>query len=142
RGQSRARQGRRDRLPLCPSGHRRPRPLHPPHGRGSGARAGDGARGTEARRGGVFHDGEDRPHRGALPPPPRGQALRLMAAKPSYRLLLRIWPYLRLYLHWLVIGSALALVVSSAEGFIAWLVKPALDALFPQRALVTLKITH
>ena len=39
-----------------------------------------------------------------------------MAAKPSYRLLLRLWPYLRPYLHWLVIGSALALVVSSAEG--------------------------
>ncbi|HYS92266.1 MAG TPA: ABC transporter ATP-binding protein, partial [Candidatus Acidoferrales bacterium] len=58
----------------------------------------------------------------------------------SYRLLLRLWPYLRPYLHWLVIGSALALVVSSAEGFIAWLVKPALDDIFLKRDLVMLKV--
>jgi len=63
-----------------------------------------------------------------------------MAAKPSYRLLLRLWPYLRPYLHWLVIGSALAVVVSSAEGFIAWLVKPALDDIFLKRDLVMLKL--
>ena len=63
-----------------------------------------------------------------------------MPAKPSYRLLLRLWPYLRPYLHWLVIGSALAVVVSSAEGFIAWLVKPALDDIFLKRDLVMLKL--
>ena len=63
-----------------------------------------------------------------------------MAAKPSYRLLLRLWPYLRPYLHWLVIGSALAVVVSSAEGLIAWLVKPALDDIFLKRDLVMLKL--
>jgi ATP-binding cassette, subfamily B, bacterial MsbA len=63
-----------------------------------------------------------------------------MAAKPSYRLLLRLWPYLRPYLHWLVIGGALAVVVSSAEGFIAWLVKPALDDIFLKRDLVMLKL--
>ena len=64
----------------------------------------------------------------------------MAAPKPSYRLLLRLWPYLRPYLHWLVMGSALALVVSSAEGFIAWLVKPALDDIFLKRDLRMLKI--
>jgi ATP-binding cassette, subfamily B, bacterial MsbA len=63
-----------------------------------------------------------------------------MAAQPSSLLLLRLWPYLRPYLHWLVIGGALALVVSSAEGFIAWLVKPALDDIFLKRDLVMLKL--
>jgi subfamily B ATP-binding cassette protein MsbA len=63
-----------------------------------------------------------------------------MAAKPSYRLLWRIWPYLRPYLHWLVIGGCMALVVSSAEGFIAWLVKPALDDIFLKRDLHMLKL--
>ena len=63
-----------------------------------------------------------------------------MAAKPSYRLLWRLWPYLRPYLHWLIIGSCMALVVSSAEGFIAWLVKPALDDIFLKRDLHMLKL--
>jgi subfamily B ATP-binding cassette protein MsbA len=63
-----------------------------------------------------------------------------MAAKPSYRLLRRLWPYLRPYLHWLIIGGCLALVVSSAEGFIAWLVKPALDDIFLKRDLRMLKL--
>jgi subfamily B ATP-binding cassette protein MsbA len=63
-----------------------------------------------------------------------------MAARPTYRLLLRLWPYLRPYLHWLVIGSCMALVVSSCEGFIAWLVKPALDDIFVKRDLFMLKV--
>jgi len=63
-----------------------------------------------------------------------------MTAKPKYRLLLRLWPYLRPYLHWLIIGGCLALVVSSAEGFVAWLVKPALDDIFLKRDLVMLKL--
>ncbi len=63
-----------------------------------------------------------------------------MAARPTYRLLLRLWPYLRPYLQWLVIGGSMALVVSSCEGFIAWLVKPALDDIFVKRDLFMLKI--
>jgi len=63
-----------------------------------------------------------------------------MAAKPRYQLLLRLWPYLRPYLLWLIIGGCLALVVSSAEGFIAWLVKPALDDIFLKRDLRMLKV--
>jgi len=63
-----------------------------------------------------------------------------MATKPRYRLLLRLWPYLRPYLHWLILGSSMALVVSSCEGFIAWLVKPALDDIFVKRDLFMLKV--
>jgi subfamily B ATP-binding cassette protein MsbA len=63
-----------------------------------------------------------------------------MAAKPPYRLLLRLWPYLRPYLPRLVFGGCLALVVSSCEGFIAWLVKPALDDIFVKRDLFMLKV--
>ena len=63
-----------------------------------------------------------------------------MAAKPTYRLLWRLWPYLRPYLHWLVVGGSLAVVVSGAEGFIAWLVKPALDDIFLKRDLFMLKV--
>jgi len=63
-----------------------------------------------------------------------------MAAKARYRLLLRLWPYLRPYLPLLILGSSMALVVSSCEGFIAWLVKPALDDIFVKRDLFMLKI--
>jgi len=63
-----------------------------------------------------------------------------MAAKPRYRLLLRLWPYLKPYWPWLVVGGALALAVSSAEGFIAWLVKPAMDDIFLKRDLFMLKV--
>jgi len=63
-----------------------------------------------------------------------------MAAKDRYRLLLRLWPYLRPYLTLLILGSSMALVVSSCEGFIAWLVKPALDDIFVKRDLFMLKV--
>ena len=63
-----------------------------------------------------------------------------MASKPRYRLLLRLWPYLRPYWPWLVAGGAMALAVSSAEGFIAWLVKPAMDDIFLKRDLFMLKV--
>ena len=63
-----------------------------------------------------------------------------MAAKDRYRLLLRLWPYLRPYLSLLILGSSMALVVSSCEGFIAWLVKPALDDIFVKRDLFMLKV--
>jgi subfamily B ATP-binding cassette protein MsbA len=63
-----------------------------------------------------------------------------MAAKPRYRLLLRLWPYLRPYWPWLVLGTVLALAVSSAEGFIAWLVKPAMDDIFLKRDYFMLKV--
>jgi subfamily B ATP-binding cassette protein MsbA len=63
-----------------------------------------------------------------------------MAAKDRYHLLLRLWPYLRPYLPLLILGSSMALVVSSCEGFIAWLVKPALDDIFVKRDLFMLKV--
>jgi len=63
-----------------------------------------------------------------------------MAAKPTYRLLWRLWPYLRSFWPWLAVGGAMALVVSSAEGFIAWLVKPAMDDIFLKRDLFMLKV--
>ena len=63
-----------------------------------------------------------------------------MAAAPRYRLLLRLWPYLRPYWPWLVLGTLLALAVSSAEGFIAWLVKPAMDDIFLKRDYFMLKV--
>ncbi len=63
-----------------------------------------------------------------------------MASKPRYRLLLRLWPYLRPYWPWLVAGGAMALAVSSSEGFIAWLVKPAMDDIFLKRDLFMLKV--
>ena len=63
-----------------------------------------------------------------------------MASKPRYRLLLRLCPYLRPYWPWLVVGGAMALAVSSAEGFIAWLVKPAMDDIFLKRDLFMLKV--
>jgi subfamily B ATP-binding cassette protein MsbA len=63
-----------------------------------------------------------------------------MAEKPRYHLMLRLWPYLRPYVPWLVVGGGMALVVSSCEGFIAWLVKPALDDIFVKRDLFMLKV--
>jgi len=63
-----------------------------------------------------------------------------MAAKPTYRLMLRLRPYLRPYLYLLIVGGCMALVVSSCEGFIAWLVKPALDDIFVKRDLFMLKV--
>jgi ATP-binding cassette, subfamily B, bacterial MsbA len=63
-----------------------------------------------------------------------------MASRPTYGQMLRLWPYLRPYLPWLLLGGGLALVVSSCEGFIAWLVKPALDDIFVKRDLFMLKV--
>ncbi len=57
-----------------------------------------------------------------------------------YRLLYRLVPYLRPHWPVLVAGGLLALVVSSAEGFIAWLVKPAMDDIFLKRDLLMLKL--
>ncbi|HEV2055082.1 MAG TPA: ABC transporter ATP-binding protein [Methylomirabilota bacterium] len=54
--------------------------------------------------------------------------------------MLRLWPYLRPYLPLLIVGGCMALVVSSCEGFIAWLVKPALDDIFVKRDLFMLKV--
>jgi ATP-binding cassette, subfamily B, bacterial MsbA len=56
------------------------------------------------------------------------------------RLLLRLVPYLRGHWPVLALGTLLALVVSSTEGFIAWLVKPAMDEIFLKRDLVMLKV--
>ena len=59
---------------------------------------------------------------------------------PKYALLRRLLPYLRPYWPILAVGTLLALVVSSAEGLIAWLVKPAMDDIFLKRDLVMLKL--
>jgi subfamily B ATP-binding cassette protein MsbA len=56
------------------------------------------------------------------------------------RLLLRLVPYLRGHWPVLAVGTLLALVVSSTEGFIAWLVKPAMDEIFLKRDLAMLKV--
>jgi subfamily B ATP-binding cassette protein MsbA len=60
--------------------------------------------------------------------------------KPRYRLLGRLLPYLRPYWPVLLAGGLLALLVSGAEAFIAWLVKPAMDDIFLKRDVAMLKI--
>ena len=61
-------------------------------------------------------------------------------SRGRYRLLGRLLPYLRPYWPTLALGTVLALVVSGAEGLIAWLVKPAMDDIFLKRDLVMLKV--
>ena len=56
------------------------------------------------------------------------------------RLLVRLVPYLRGHWPILLAGSLLALVVSSMEGFIAWLVKPVMDGIFDRKDLLMLKL--
>jgi subfamily B ATP-binding cassette protein MsbA len=60
--------------------------------------------------------------------------------KARYRLLGRLLPYLRPYWPVLLAGGLLALLVSGAEAFIAWLVKPAMDDIFLKRDVTMLKI--
>jgi ATP-binding cassette, subfamily B, bacterial MsbA len=57
-----------------------------------------------------------------------------------YGLLARLLPYLRSYWPVLLLGGALALLVSGAEAFIAWLVKPAMDEIFLKRDVTMLRI--
>lgn len=52
----------------------------------------------------------------------------------------RLLPYVRPYWSWLLVGALLALVVSGADGLIAWLVKPAMDEIFIRRDLAMLKL--
>ena len=59
---------------------------------------------------------------------------------PRYSLLKRLLPYLRPYWPILAVGTLLALLVSSAEGMIAWLVKPAMDEIFVKRDTLMLKL--
>lgn len=47
----------------------------------------------------------------------------------------RLAPYLRPYWSWLLLGSALALVVAGADGLIAYLIRPAMDGIFIRRDL-------
>jgi subfamily B ATP-binding cassette protein MsbA len=60
--------------------------------------------------------------------------------KARYRLLGRLLPYLRPYWPVLAVGGLLALLVSGAEAFIAWLVKPAMDEIFLKRDVTMLKV--
>jgi len=57
-----------------------------------------------------------------------------------YRLLARLLPYLRPYWPVLLLGGLLALVVSGAEAFIAWLVKPAMDEIFVKHDVAMLRL--
>jgi ATP-binding cassette, subfamily B, bacterial MsbA len=57
-----------------------------------------------------------------------------------YGLLARLLPYLRSYWPILIVGGVLALLVSGAEAFIAWLVKPAMDEIFLKRDVTMLRI--
>jgi subfamily B ATP-binding cassette protein MsbA len=57
-----------------------------------------------------------------------------------YRLLARLLPYLRPYWAVLLLGGGLALLVSGAEAFIAWLVTPAMDDIFLKRDLAMLRL--
>ena len=57
-----------------------------------------------------------------------------------YGLLARLLPYLRPYWPVLVLGGVLALLVSGAEAFIAWLVKPAMDEIFLKRDVTMLRV--
>jgi subfamily B ATP-binding cassette protein MsbA len=52
----------------------------------------------------------------------------------------QLLPYVRPYWTWLLAGGLLALVVSGADGLIAWLVKPAMDGIFIRRDLTMLKL--
>lgn len=60
--------------------------------------------------------------------------------KKGFALFLRLFRYLRPYWGWLVLGTALALVVAAMEGAIAWLVKPAMDEIFLKRDLLMFKL--
>ena len=60
--------------------------------------------------------------------------------RAKYGLLLRLVPHLKPYWFILVVGGVMALVVSASEGFIAWLVKPAMDDIFLKRDLLMLKL--
>ena len=71
RGHPRADRRRRDRPPGAAAQPRRPGPGDPAHRGEPDARQGHGARGAEARRGGVLDGREGRAHRGALPAPAR-----------------------------------------------------------------------
>jgi ATP-binding cassette, subfamily B, bacterial MsbA len=52
----------------------------------------------------------------------------------------RILVYLKPHWRTLAVGILLALVVSAAEGLVAWLVKPAMDDIFLRRDLLMLKL--
>jgi subfamily B ATP-binding cassette protein MsbA len=52
----------------------------------------------------------------------------------------RLLPHMRPYLPVLIVGGALALVVASMEGAIAWLVKPAMDDIFIRRDAAMLRL--
>jgi ATP-binding cassette, subfamily B, bacterial MsbA len=52
----------------------------------------------------------------------------------------KLLPYVRGYWTWLAAGGLLAIVVSGADGLIAWLVKPAMDEIFIRRDLMMLKL--
>ncbi len=60
--------------------------------------------------------------------------------RPKPHIYTRLWPYTRLYIGWLLIGTVLALLVSAMDGAIAWLVKPAMDDIFIRHDMLMLKL--
>ena len=63
-----------------------------------------------------------------------------MTSRPRDRGPLRLLPYLRPYWATLALGTLLGLLVSAAEGAVAWLVKPAMDDIFLKRDVTMLKL--
>ncbi len=60
--------------------------------------------------------------------------------RPERHIYTRLWPYLRPYVGWLLVGTVLALLVAAMDGAIAWLVKPAMDDIFIRRDMLMLKL--
>ncbi len=62
------------------------------------------------------------------------------SSREAFRTFAKLTPYLRPHWSSLLIGGGLALVVSSLDGLIAWLVKPALDGIFVRQDYLMLKL--
>ena len=62
------------------------------------------------------------------------------SSREAFQAFAKLAPYLRPYWSWLLVGAGLALVVSSLDGLVAWMVKPALDGIFVRRDYMMLKL--
>lgn len=62
------------------------------------------------------------------------------SSREAFQTFAKLAPYLRPYWSWLLVGAGLALVVSSLDGLVAWMVKPALDGIFVRRDYMMLKL--
>jgi len=62
------------------------------------------------------------------------------SSREAFQAFAKLYPYLRPHWSWLMIGAGLALLISSLDGLIAWLVKPALDGIFVRQDYLMLKL--